>query len=169
MRALIFLAAMLGITFLCAPGKAESFKATVVATVDGDTLTVSRGSTRERVILYGIDCPELTQDFGKEARQYTDSRCYRKVITIDDRGKDAHGRTIAVVYPPDGTNLNQDLLKEGLAWWSDKYAPNELELKQLQQAARTAHKGLWSAASPIPPWTFRNGQRSVHATIKPSQ
>jgi endonuclease YncB( thermonuclease family) len=88
---------------------------------------------------------------------------------MTDRGKDNLGRTIAIVWLPDGTSLNEELVKRGLAWWSDKYAPQDSKLKQLHAAARAAHIGLWSAPNPIPPWIWRNGQKDVHATIKPSE
>ena len=145
---------------------ATTLTAKVVSVTDGDTLTVADSSTKQRVILYGIDCPEMGQEFGKEARQFTDSHCYGKTITLDDRGKDKLGRMIAVVFLPDGTNLNEELVAQGLAWWSDKYAANETKLKQLHEQAKAEQKGLWSASNPVPPWIFRNGSKTVQATIK---
>jgi micrococcal nuclease len=145
---------------------ASTFSAKVVSVIDGNTVSVAQNGTKERVILYGIDCPELGQQFGQEAKQFTDDKCFGKVVTLDDRGKDAHGRTIAVIQLPDGTNLNQELVRQGLAWWSDKFAPNDQEIKQLFVAAKNSHKGLWSEPNPIAPWTFRNGERKTQAEIK---
>lgn len=142
--------------------------AQVVSVQDGDSLTVSHDGTKERVILYGIDCPEMAQDFGPIARKFTDDRCFRKQIKLEDHGKDSRGRLIAVVYLPDGTNLNQELVRQGLAWWSDKYAPQDASLKQLHMTAKKTHKGLWASEAAVPPWVFRNGEKSVKATIRPA-
>jgi endonuclease YncB( thermonuclease family) len=164
---LILTGAMLTAQLIVAPdANAESFTAKVLSVPDGDSLNVEHNGSKEKVILYGVDCPELGQAYGEEARKYTDERCWNKVLTFDDRGRDDKGRTIAVVYLTDGSNLNQALVEAGLAWWSDKYAPKETKLKELHAAAKAARKGLWADANPIPPWIFRNGERSVHATIK---
>jgi micrococcal nuclease len=157
---------MLSMLISCLPCCAESFNAQVVSVTDGDTINVMHNGSRERVILFAVDCPELGQNYGQEARKFTDDCCYKKMVTIEDRGQDDKGRTIGVVLLPDGRNLNQELLKSGLAWWSDKYAPKATDLQKMHQQAKTAHLGLWSEASPVPPWIWRNGQRSVQATIK---
>jgi micrococcal nuclease len=151
----------------CVPAGAQQITARVVSVVDGDTINVSvNGGPKEKVILYGIDCPEITQEYGQNARQFTDQCCYRKDVSIEVKGKDQHGRIIANVFLADGTSLNQALVTQGLAWWSDKYAPNDIMLKQLHASAKAAHKGLWSAPNPVPPWIFRNGDKSVQAEIK---
>src|SRR5262249_38262278 len=111
--------------FFTAAAGAETFTAKVVSVPDGDTLNVEHNGAREKVILYGVDCPEIGQAYGEEAKKFTDERCWKKVLTFDDHGRDDKGRTIAVVYLPDGSSLNQTLVEQGLAWWSDKYAPKE--------------------------------------------
>ena len=148
---------------------ADIFSAKVVSVVDGDTIYIMHNGTREKVIFYGIDCPELAQPFGPEAKRFTDEACYGKVINVEEHGQDSRGRTIGVVLLPNGTNLNRELVRQGLAWWSDKYAAGDLNLKQLHEAAKTAHAGLWSAPNPIPPWIFRNGDKGVQATVIPKQ
>jgi micrococcal nuclease len=146
---------------------ADIFSAQVVSVVDGDTINVLRDGARQKVILYGVDCPELTQDFGQEAKKFTDDACYKKTVNIEEHGQDQRGRIIGVVLLPDGTSLNRELVRQGLAWWSDKYAPTDATLKQLHEAAKTAHTGLWAGANPIPPWIFRNGDKGVQATVMP--
>jgi endonuclease YncB( thermonuclease family) len=149
------------------PAHAQQVTAKCISVVDGDTINVSvAGGPKQKVILYGVDCPEMAQDFGQNARQFTDQCCFRKDVSIDVKGKDPSGRLIATVYLADGTNLNQALVTQGLAWWSDKFAPNDTALKQMHEAAKAAGKGLWSAPNPVPPWIFRNGDKSVQAVIK---
>lgn len=152
--------------FVAAQGaSAASFSAKVVSVVDGDTINVFHDGKKERVIFDGVDCPELAQDFGEQARKFTDDACYHRVVTVEDNGRDSRGRTIGVVYLSDGTNFNEELVRQGLAWWSDKYAPNNASLKRLHNEAKTAHRGLWAAENPIPPWIFRNGERKVQAAV----
>jgi endonuclease YncB( thermonuclease family) len=144
----------------------ETYSAQCVSVVDGDTINVMHNGAKQKVILYGVDCPEIGQAFGEQAKQYTDQACFRKTVTIEEHGQDKNGRSIAVVSLQDGSNLNQALVQQGLAWWSDKYAPNDATLKNLFETAKAAHTGLWADAKPIPPWIFRNGQRDVQAVIK---
>lgn len=151
------------------PVFAESYQVRVTSVIDGDTLLVSRNGQKEKVILYGVDCPELAQNAGADAKQFTNACCFRKDVTLDVRGRDKFNRIVAFVLLSDGANLNYELVKRGLAWWSDKFAPDNAELKRLHNEARAARIGLWSAPDPVAPWIFRNGDKSVQATIRPAQ
>lgn len=58
----------------------------------------------------------------------------------------------------DGTHLNKELVKAGLAWWYCRHSSNQ-ELKQLEIEAREAKRELWKDPVPIPPWVYRKLQR----------
>lgn len=150
------------------PARAADFKGKVVTVIDGDTLMILNGQTPVKCVLYAIDCPELGQDSGPAAKEFTASRCLKKVVTVKDRGQDKLGRAIVEVTLDDGTSLNKELVTSGLAWWTKKFAPQATDYGELERAARAEKKGLWVASNPMAPWIFRNGQRSreVHATIK---
>jgi len=128
----------------------------VVGILDGDTIEVMQGGSAVRVRLDGIDCPEKKQAFGRRARQFTSRMAFGKQVQVIEKGKDRYGRTLAGVILPDGKSLNQELVREGYAWWYWKYSDDE-ELKRLQAQAREAKRGLWSDPQVIPPWTFRQG------------
>jgi len=151
------------------PALAERYSARVIAVIDGDSLLIDHGGKKEKLIMFGIDCPESGQDFGLQAKKFTDTCCYKKDVSVDARGNDKYGRVIAEIYLTDGADLNQELVRRGLAWWSDKFAPADLKLKALQADAKAKNKGLWSAPNPIPPWIFRNGDKAVQATIVPGK
>lgn len=70
-------------------------------------------------------------------------------------GIDKYRRTIADVILPDGTVLNQELVKVGLAWWYEKYS-RDTTLRDLQEQSRQANRGLWVYPDPIPPWEWRH-------------
>jgi micrococcal nuclease len=152
------------ISLSAAPARAAE-PAKCLAVIDGDTMNIDRGKGKERVILYGIDCPEVDQPGGAEAKKFTDDRCWKKTLSIEEKGTDRSGRIIAVVMMPDGKSLNEELVRRGLAWWSDKYAPKDATLKGLQATAQMTKTGLWAAPNPVAPWIWRNGQKNVQAKV----
>ena len=107
----------------------------VVSVLDGDTIEVLHNSRAERVRLNGIDCPEKGQAYGKKAKQATSALVFGKEVTLQTHGKDKYGRTIADVLLPDGTNVNQMLVKDGWCWWYRKYAPGNVILGELERRA----------------------------------
>ena len=58
-----------------------------------------------------------------------------KDVTLQTHGLDKHGRTIADVLLPDGTNVNHTLVKDGWCWWYRKYAPGDTVLEGLETEA----------------------------------
>jgi endonuclease YncB( thermonuclease family) len=140
---------------------ATTFQAKVVSIADGDTITVLNEAKEQiRIRLNGIDCPEKGQAFGRKATEFTKDLVALQTVTIQTFGQDRYGRTIGDVALEDGRNLNQELVKAGLAWWYRKYAPGDMVLEKLETEAREARKGLWKDPHPIPPWDFRHGKTS---------
>lgn len=134
---------------------AVEFTGAVVAVADGDALTFVYNDHRRRVRLYGIDCPELQQNFGERAKQATVEWALGKSVTVKAWGVDPYtGHMIGIVILPDGRRLNHELVRAGLAWWDPQY-PKETELAHLEAQARAAERGLWADPDPTPPWEFR--------------
>jgi endonuclease YncB( thermonuclease family) len=134
----------------------ERFSGQVVGVIDGDTIDVLHNAQSERVRLNGIDCPEKGQAFGKKAKQFTLNLVFGKQVTVKPLRRDRHGRMVADVLLSDGTNVSQQLVKEGLAWWFKKYAPHDETLAQREGEAREHKRGLWVDPNPIPPWEKRH-------------
>jgi endonuclease YncB( thermonuclease family) len=84
-----------------------------------------------KVRLNGIDCPEKAQAYGNKAKQFTKELVHGEMVTIQAYDRDKYGRTIGDVILEDGRNLNQELVKAGLAWWYFKYS-DDRELGQLE-------------------------------------
>jgi len=143
---------------LLAPG-AEAFEGKVVRVLDGDTLEVLREKKTLRVRLNGIDCPEKTQAFGTKAKEFTSELCFGKTVEVDERGHDRYGRTIAEVKLSDGRDLNQELVRSGMAWWYRKFAAKDETLENLEEDARKRKVGLWSDPKAEPPWEFRDKKK----------
>ena len=139
--------------------QASEFSAPVISVLDGDTVEVLHSNHPERIRLHGIDCPEKGQSYGHKAKQATSALVFGKEVTLRTHGKDRYGRTIADVLLEDETNVNHKLVKDGWCWWYRKYAPDNTELKRLEQDARNAKKGLWTEPAPVPPWEWRKSRR----------
>lgn len=135
------------------------FSGTVVGITDGDTIDVLRNRRQIRVRLHGIDAPERGQAFSERAHQFTAQLAFRKTVTIRVLDTDRYGRTVAEVILADGRILNHELVKAGFAWWYRDYAPNDHNLRLLEEDARRNRLGLWQHKEPIPPWSWRRRGR----------
>jgi micrococcal nuclease len=148
--------AWLTLALLLLAADSSSITARVIKVRDGDSLRVVHGSRAFEVRLWGIDAPEHDQPYGDKARQLTDRLAYRQTVTLIVHDHDPYGRTVVEVILPDGRNLNEELLRAGLAWWYQNYAPDQKEFQALEAQARVQHLGLWSDLHPIPPWEWRH-------------
>lgn len=156
---------LLWLSLVPAPTHAEQFTGKVVGISDGDTVSVLREGKATKVRLYGVDAPEKAQAFGTQARKFTGDLVFQQMVTVIIRDTDRYGRLVGEVILPDGRNLNQELVRAGMAWWYQQYAPKATTLAQLEAEARAAKRGLWADASPTPPWEWRRGKRSATATM----
>ncbi len=131
----------------------------VVAVKDGDTIVVLKGREEITVRLEGIDCPESGQAFGTKAKQAASDLCFGKQVSLRVTGEDRYGRTLADVILPDGTSLNQELVRSGYAWWFRKYS-DDSTLQRLEAEAKENERGLWADTRSIPPWDWRAARRA---------
>ena len=70
-------------------------------------------------------------------------------MTWDDR--DRNGRIIGWVMVDGGIWVNKVMVLKGYAWWFERYAPDEIQLREAQETTREAKRGLWAepmAAAP---------------------
>lgn len=82
--------------------------------VDGDTIYLDNG---EKVRLVGVNTPERGVEGYIVSKNFVQKLCLNKEVSLDiddSKHNDRYGRTLAVVIV-DGKNLNEMLLKEGLA------------------------------------------------------
>ena len=148
-----------GTLLLSLSAHAEEFTGKVVAVTDGDTIKVLRAGKQVRVRLSGIDCPEKRQAFGNRAKRFTSDLVFAKQVTVKVMDVDRYKRIVGEVILKDGTNLNHALVRAGLAWWYQRYAPGDHELERLEKSARENKRGLWADPDPVPPWEFRKRRR----------
>jgi micrococcal nuclease len=133
----------------------------VVSISDGDTISVRCGDDSQvKVRLAEIDAPENSQAFGQRAKQAMSGMLFQKLVTLHPESTDRYGRLVAHVEV-DGQDANFLLVAQGLAWCYDRYLRDAETCRSLQTKARQAKLGVWSEASPIPPWEFRKAKRQA--------
>jgi micrococcal nuclease len=153
MRLLIVLLVFVPLSSIC------QLKGRVVKVADGDTFTMLVREKQVRVRLHGIDCPEKGQDFANAAKQYLSGQIMGCEVTVKQMNTDRYGRIIGIVFL--GTlNINEALLKEGLAWHFLKYDRNP-EWTSMEATSRREKKGLWKQPDAVAPWQYRKGKRKV--------
>jgi micrococcal nuclease len=129
----------------------------VVTVIDGNTIEVATAENETyKILLHGIDCPELEQDYGDKAKRYLEKILLNKSVSVKIQGKDRLGNRLGVVILDGQGDPRHELLEEGLAWTSEKNPVEELEA--IKEKARGKGKGLWKDENPTAPWIFRRLQ-----------
>ena len=123
------------------------FTGEVVRIVDGDRIEVLHDGRPERIRLSGVHAPKKGQPFGREAKQAASFLAFHKAVTVNVRGRDFYGRISALVVLPDGTILNHELVRQGLAW-QNRQSPQDGMLAVMEAAARQSKRGLWGDPQP---------------------
>ena len=145
---------------------AWGWEGTVVKVLDGDSLQVRQGGRLVELRLYGVDAPEYRQAYSSRAREFTRELLDCRTVTVEEKDVDRYGRTVALVSCQ-GSLVNRELVRAGLAWRYAKYCRTEplcSELATLEQEARRARRGLWADPEPVPPWVWRHQKRSGSAS-----
>jgi micrococcal nuclease len=131
-----------------------SLSSEVVGIMDGDTIELrvisnnpkskTRSGKNLRIRLAHVDCPEKGMPFFQNAKKFTSDHCFRKTVKIIHNNEfDRYGRLIGEVLLPNGKNLNQELVKAGLAKHYKKYS-NSWAYSQLEIEAKINKIGIWS-------------------------
>ena len=135
---------------LCAQGVKAGEWVAVKRIIDGDTVQLTDG----RLVRYlGVNAPEIDHEantaepFGFVARAFnTDLIGSQRIrLEFDVARLDDYGRLLAYVVLPDGSMVNETLLKSGLAYCLYKL-PNvtyEDRLLRAQREAMQARRGIW--------------------------
>lgn len=126
---------------------------------DGDTISVNNIRYR----LYGIDAPEITQEYGRKAKQYI-IRYHLHIKRISLLGKDSYGRILGIFYLNDGSTLQEKLLEEGLAILYSQYCKEKIcsSWQQIESRAKEHSQGIWSLDDFISPAEYRRNKRIHH-------
>ncbi len=173
----LFTSAFLFLALLTATGVAAE-SAEIRHVIDGDTVVLANG---RHLRLIGINAPELGKDgapdqpLAREARARLASLVEKRRVTLgDEREREDHyNRLLAHVVLPDGRDIEEILLREGLAW-AVAIPPNVNKLPALitaENEARESRRGVWGepayAPVPVERLTPRDtGFRFIEGTIR---
>ncbi len=137
----------------------HGLRAQVIRVIDGDTIEIKHPDALHdrpvtRIRLWGLDCPETAKPdhpadpYADQATQRTRSLAADKIVTLSlesHRTRGAFGRVLAHIELPEGTNLNEALLSEGLAVADERWPHSLLgRYAQLERAAKRAGLGVWA-------------------------
>lgn len=116
----------------------------VVRVIDGDTFEIESG---EKVRMIGINTPEISDIYGKEAKYYLSNLILNKTVELKtdniSKNHDRYQRLLRYVIL-DGVDINKLMISEGYAFAYLKYRFGELNnYKQTQIKARAENKGIW--------------------------
>lgn len=131
---------------------------------DGDTLTCVPEKRDSFVVRFaGIDAPETGQAYWRVARDRlkqlavpgTMASCYKQ---------DQYGRQVCRLFSPNGGDLADAMLGEGLAWHASHFAHEQTPEERaryagLEAKAQQAKRGLWANSNPMPPGECRRAKQ----------
>ena len=131
----------------------------VLEIYDGDTITVLAGQNKFRVRLFGIDAPEVLQEYGIQARDRLRELILGQTVTVEVLNVDQYGRAVAILRK-DLQEINTEMVRSGAAWHYEQYAAGETGLANAQQEAKKARVGIWQNNDPVPPWDYRKQNKN---------
>ncbi|WP_443945122.1 thermonuclease family protein [Pedobacter sp. AW1-32] len=137
-----------------------TFQAKVIRILDGDTMEVLYENKPVKIRLAHIDCPEKRrkQPFSQAAKQTLADLCFGENVTVEAQKYDRYSRLIAVVINARKQVINQEMIRQGMAWHFKKYSSDSL-YAQLEIEARKMKIGLWQDPNPVAPWEWRQRKK----------
>jgi endonuclease YncB( thermonuclease family) len=147
-----------------AQARAESFIGKVISITDGNNFSVACGDKAKQVKMLGVDCPDLDQHYGPEARDYLLNLTGNREVWVDVIRLDHSNRCVSKVTL-NGQDLRVLIVLSGFGWYDSRYA-SSAEIAEAQAQAQASKSGLWSENNPVPPWEFRQMSRGIIPNVK---
>jgi len=141
---------LVGVSLVCVSQVLSDAYISVRRVYDGDTIELENGI---HVRYIGINAPEIAhqdkpgEPFGPEALAFNEKMVLSKPVRIraDLETSDQYNRRLAYVFLQDGTFVNLEIVRNGLAYVLYK-APNiayDAALLKSQQESMKTGKGMW--------------------------
>ncbi len=179
MKKLAFLTTLFCLLFYACSWAEEKtlnfFSISPIRVIDGNTFVALDDKGREiKIRLFGIDCPEKNQPWGKEAAAMTENYLMQsETVVASMLGLDRYARCLCLVmtnYLGAVVPLNSILVAEGLAWKAPEYPQNKIDKTLIrefgstfflhQAKAQDEKKRIWNGKyKAVPPWEWRKGKR----------
>jgi len=146
-----FLFLFLFIFFIYEFTKNEYFEAEVISIIDGDTIEIKHNTEFSKLRIFGIDAPELDQEFGQESRTFLKGLLQGKKVKVFYKDKDKYGRILALIRY-ENNDIGKMMVEKGYAWAYVYYS--EIYVKE-QIKAKEQDLGLWANQNAIEPYKWR--------------
>ena len=127
------------------PGREVAY---VQQVIDGDSIEVSLDGVAYNLRYIGIDAPEIGMPLFKEAAEANRRLVEGQIVELehDITNTDQYGRLLRYVFLPDGTLVNAELVRLGLA--ASKAYPPDIKYQEMiassESTAIAAGIGLWA-------------------------
>jgi micrococcal nuclease len=139
------------LSWCCNSCKAQKSTIIYVSYVhDGDTFYDNYGRPYR---ISEIDCPELGQPYGEEAKRFTDSLINHKYIKVWILGTDVYCRTVCKVAINKTIDLGKLLVSSGYAWVYRRYSSENMWAVYV--FAKRKKRGMWASKDNYPPFKYR--------------
>ena len=141
------------------------YRATVRRVIDPKTLVVQRDRNPEQFVrIWGIDTPREGQPYYEEAMELAQRLFSNQALRLGQVMYDRLHRDHVVAILEDNRVGNLEMVRAGLAWATATEHINGEFLKDLEEEAREAGRGLWADEDPVPPWIFDRIQHEQEGT-----
>lgn len=141
------------------PEPSEKISVRISKVVDGDTFTARMSGVMMPVTihLYGVDAPEVDQEFGDRSKAYFEDLISQfgddvQLQIVDDKSR---WSKIAWLELSNGLIYNYETVRTGWAWERDSGIP---ELVRLAAEAQEHGYGIWRSVITEEPWAWRQLQ-----------
>jgi micrococcal nuclease len=150
-------------------GRTPSASVLVRAVIDGETIEVAPFG---RVRLLGVDAPQATAPFAREAHERLAALVLRRWVRLDPEPPTRGVRRghLAHVTRDDGLFVNVVLIREGFARVNTSRAfVRRDELERAEAEARLFRRGIWGGTPQIPgtSYTHRSNGGRVPSASRP--
>lgn len=137
----------------------QRIKAKISKVIDGDTMEITSKDDKTFIVrLWNIDCPEIDQDFGVEAKKFIEDRVLNLDIDFELISVGKHNRNVGKIFVTKNNNKKIDistvLLASGFAH-STTQNINDPYFR-FEARAKGDKIGLWSNSNYISPQEFRD-------------
>jgi micrococcal nuclease len=137
----------------------QRIKAKLTRVIDGDTVEITSKDHKVFIVrLWNIDCPEITQDFGKEAKQFLEDKVLDLDIDFELVSVGKYNRNVGKIFVTKSNNTRVDiataLLASGFAHATTQNLRDPYVM--FEARGRRSKIGLWSDENHIIPSDFRN-------------
>ena len=128
-------------------------KVVVSRVIDGDTVEILTAIGTDKIRLIGVDTTEKGECYFQEAKDYLADVLENREVTIESDptqdNRDKYHRLLRYIYLPDGTNIAEDLIKNGYGYeytYEKPYFYQDL-YKTAQDYAETNQLGVYNSQS----------------------